>query len=112
MCCTASAPPALQTSVAPSTIRLATPPCARTSASWRRKATSRTSRTAPATSTAPRFLVRQRVEAPLRHLLSTFFEGSPDRAVAALLDETASDLTDDDLDRLATLVDQARRQGR
>lgn len=65
----------------------------------------------------PRYVYRPTVpreaagRSALRHLLSTFFEGSPDRAVAALLDETASDLTDDDLDRLATLVDRARRQG-
>ena len=65
----------------------------------------------------PRYVYRPTVpreaagRSALRHLLSTFFEGSPDRAVAAHLDETASDLTDDDLDRLATLVDRARRQG-
>lgn len=66
----------------------------------------------------PRYVYRATVEretagrSALLHLMSTFFDGSPDRAVAALLDETAQDLTDDDLDRLATLVDRARRQGR
>ena len=66
----------------------------------------------------PRYVYRPTVEretagrSALRHLMSTFFDGSPDRAVAALLDETAPDLTEGDLDRLATLVDQARRQGR
>ena len=66
----------------------------------------------------PRYVYRPTVareaagRSALRHLMRTFFEGSPDRAVAALLDETASDLTDDDLDRLASLVDRARQQGR
>ena len=66
----------------------------------------------------PRYVYRPTIaretagRSALRHLMSTFFDGSPDRAVAALLDETAPDLTDDDLDRLATLVDRARRQGR
>ena len=65
----------------------------------------------------PRYVYRPTVaretagRSALRHLLSTFFDGSPDRAVAALLDETASDLTSDDLDRLASLVDRARQQG-
>lgn len=48
----------------------------------------------------------------LRHLLHTFFDDAPERAVAALLNDRAADLTDDDLDRLSDLIDQARRQGR
>ncbi|MGB3542636.1 BlaI/MecI/CopY family transcriptional regulator [Rubrivirga sp.] len=47
----------------------------------------------------------------LRHLLTTFFDGSPDRAVAALLDETSADLSTDDLDRLDDLIQRARSQG-
>ena len=48
----------------------------------------------------------------LRHLLRTFFDDAPERAVAALLDETAATLSDDDLDRLDDLIQQARAQGR
>lgn len=48
----------------------------------------------------------------LRHLMKTFFEDSPDRAVAALLDEASSDLSTDDLDRLDDLIQRARAQGR
>lgn len=48
----------------------------------------------------------------LRHLMRTFFDDAPDRAVAALLDETAADLSDADLDRLDALIRQAREQGR
>ena len=48
----------------------------------------------------------------LRHLLATFFGDAPERAVAALLDETAGDLSDDAFDRLDDLIRQARDQGR
>ena len=48
----------------------------------------------------------------LRHLVRTFFDGTPERAVAALLDEASSDLSDDDLDRLDDLIRRARAQGR
>jgi BlaI family penicillinase repressor len=48
----------------------------------------------------------------LRHLLSTFFAGSTEQAVAALLDLSGPKLTDEELDRLAKLVDQARNEGR
>jgi BlaI family penicillinase repressor len=48
----------------------------------------------------------------LRRLLATFFEGSPTRAMAALMDFSASDLTDDELDTLASLIKDARREGR
>ena len=47
----------------------------------------------------------------IRHLLRTFFADAPERAVAALLDETASTLSDDDFDRLDHLIRQARDQG-
>lgn len=46
----------------------------------------------------------------LRHLVRTFYEDAPVRAAAALLDD--AELTDDDLDRLADLIAQARREGR
>ena len=48
----------------------------------------------------------------LRHLMRTFFDGAPDRAVAALLDEASADLSDEDLDRLDSLIRRARAQGR
>ena len=48
----------------------------------------------------------------LRHLMRTFFDDAPERAVAALLDETSSDLSDDELDRLDDLIQRARAQGR
>ncbi len=45
----------------------------------------------------------------MRHLVHTFFDDSPEQAVAALLDQSAADLSDADLDRLAALIDKARK---
>lgn len=44
----------------------------------------------------------------LRHLVETFFNGSPEQAMAALLDQGATELSDEELDRLAALIDEAR----
>lgn len=46
------------------------------------------------------------------HLLETFFDGSAEQAVAALLNASARDLTAEDFDRLAQLIEQARKDGR
>ena len=48
----------------------------------------------------------------LLHVLKTFFSGSAPDAVAAILDATSDDLTDDDLRRLEQIVDQAKLEGR
>ncbi len=48
----------------------------------------------------------------VRHLLETFFEGSPEQAVATLLDVSARELSAEDLDRLAALVEKAKKEGR
>jgi predicted transcriptional regulator len=48
----------------------------------------------------------------LRHVTRTFFDGSPAQAVAALLDASASELTDDEIARLGELVDKVRKEGR
>ena len=48
----------------------------------------------------------------VRHLVQTFFDGSPHEAVAALLDASSSKLTDSELDRLQELIDRARKGGR
>jgi predicted transcriptional regulator len=46
----------------------------------------------------------------LRQLVRTFFDGSTEQAVAALLDESASRLNSDELNRLSKLIDEARKQ--
>ena len=48
----------------------------------------------------------------IQHLLNTFFEGSAANAVTALLDVSKSELSDDDLDRLTELINQAKQEGR
>ncbi len=48
----------------------------------------------------------------LRSLVDTFFAGSPEQAVAALIDESRSTLGAAELARLAALIAQARKEGR
>jgi hypothetical protein len=40
--------------------------------------------------------------------METFFDGSPEQAVAALLDVSSSKLSQQELDRLAQLIEHAR----
>ncbi len=47
----------------------------------------------------------------LRHLVDTFFDGSSEQAVAALLGGEATRLSDDDLKRIADLVNKTRKDG-
>ena len=47
----------------------------------------------------------------VRHLLATFFEGSVEQAVAALIESSAVELSEGELERIARLVDEARKQG-
>jgi len=47
----------------------------------------------------------------LQHVLSTFFEGSVEQAVAALLDLSAARLSGNDLDRISKLIEEARKEG-
>ena len=70
------------------------------------------------TQDGPRYVYRPTVapekasRSALRHVLRTFFDDSAEQAVAALLDEAGGDLSDAELDRLASLIDQARQEGR
>jgi predicted transcriptional regulator len=47
----------------------------------------------------------------LHHMLKTFFDGSAEQAISALIDESSTKLSDAELDRLARLIDQARGTG-
>lgn len=47
----------------------------------------------------------------LRHLVETFYDGSPEKAVAALLGGEAAKLTDEQLERIAELITKARKEG-
>jgi predicted transcriptional regulator len=48
----------------------------------------------------------------LKQLVHTFFDGSTEQAVAALLDLSSRKLSDAELDRLARMIEQAREEGR
>ena len=48
----------------------------------------------------------------LKQMVKTFFDGSASNAVAALLDMSASDLSEKELSKLASLVEQAKREGK
>ena len=48
----------------------------------------------------------------VRHLLDTFFDGSPEQAVATLLDVSGGTLSTEEFDRLAALIENARQEGR
>jgi BlaI family transcriptional regulator, penicillinase repressor len=47
----------------------------------------------------------------LRHLLETFFDGSTEKAVAALLGGEATRLSDEELARIEGLIAKARKDG-
>jgi predicted transcriptional regulator len=48
----------------------------------------------------------------LKHLLNTFFEGSAEQVVAALLEVSGDGLSEADLSKLRRLIDQARAEAR
>lgn len=54
-------------------------------------------------------IARERAKrSAMRHLLHTFFEGSHEQAVAALLDEASTSLSEQELDRLAKVIERHR----
>ena len=48
----------------------------------------------------------------VKHLLETFFNDSPKQIVAALLDISSPRLTREELDQMAEMINQARREGK
>ena len=59
--------------------------------------------------TVPRHEVRQ---SALKHLVDTFFEGSTQKVVAALLGTEGTKVSQDELERIAELVEKARKGGK
>lgn len=47
----------------------------------------------------------------IRHVLKTFFDGSATQAISALLDEDGEKLSEAELDRLARMIERARKGG-
>ena len=48
----------------------------------------------------------------LEHLLDTFFDGSPGQVVETLLEKEPTRISDEELERMARLIEKARREGR
>jgi BlaI family transcriptional regulator, penicillinase repressor len=48
----------------------------------------------------------------LKHVLDTFFQGSPEQVVEALLGKDGAAISREELDRIADLVDRAKRESR
>jgi BlaI family transcriptional regulator, penicillinase repressor len=48
----------------------------------------------------------------VKHLLDTFFKESPEQVVAALLDVSSMRLTREELDRMAEMIEKAKREGK
>lgn len=59
--------------------------------------------------TVPRSVARK---SALKHLVDTFFDGSPAGVVTALLGRDGARLSDEELERIAELIRQARKGAR
>ena len=58
-------------------------------------------------------LPREKVKhSELKNLMQTFFDNSTERVVAALLELSGSDLSDEEFERLTRLIEQARKEGK
>ena len=56
--------------------------------------------------TAPRHSVRQ---SALKHLIETFFDGSAEKMLSTLLGSEGSKLSDEDLERLAKMIENTKK---
>ena len=61
------------------------------------------------TPTVPRHTVRQ---SALKHLVHTFFDGSREKVVSALLGSESGSVSDEELERIAQIIDKARKERR
>jgi predicted transcriptional regulator len=48
----------------------------------------------------------------VKHVLDTFFSGSPEQIVAALLDVASTRLTREELDRMSQMIEAAKKEGK
>jgi BlaI family transcriptional regulator, penicillinase repressor len=48
----------------------------------------------------------------VKHVMDTFFQGSAEQIVAALLDVSSSRLTREELDRMSALIEKAKQEGK
>ena len=61
---------------------------------------------------APTVTRRDAQRSALSHLVDTFFDGSIEEAVATLVESSKRKLSNEELDRIATLVAKAKKEGR
>ncbi len=48
----------------------------------------------------------------VKHLVDTFFQDAPEQMVAALLDVSSGRLTQEELNRMAAMIEKAKKEGR
>ena len=48
----------------------------------------------------------------VKHILDTYFNGSPEQIVAALLDVSSTQLTREELDRMTEMIEKAKQEGK
>ena len=48
----------------------------------------------------------------VKHVMETFFNGSAEQIVAALLDASSTRLTREELDRMSEMIEQAKKEGK
>jgi predicted transcriptional regulator len=48
----------------------------------------------------------------VKHVMETFFNGSAEQIVAALLDVSSTRLTREELDRMSDMIEQAKKEGK
>ena len=58
---------------------------------------------------APNVARENAKKSAIRHVLKTFFDGSASQAISTLLDDDTSKLSEAELDRLAHMIDRARK---
>jgi len=61
------------------------------------------------TPTAPREKAKR---SAVKHLVETFFNDSPEQIVAALLDVSSRKLTAEEVNRMAEMIEKAKKEGR
>ena len=61
---------------------------------------------------APTVAREKAKRAAVKHVLDTFFNGSPEQIVAALLDVSSPALTRDELNRMAQMIEKAKKEGK
>jgi predicted transcriptional regulator len=60
----------------------------------------------------PKLAQEKAKRSALKHVLDTFFHNSPEQVVATLLDVSSQRLTREELNRMAEMIEKARKEGK